>query len=56
MFIADAANNRVQEIAATSHTQYGIAMTAGDVYTIAGQANGRSGLRGDGGPATSAYL
>ncbi len=37
IYIADAANNRVQEIAAYSHTQCGIAMTGGDVYTVAGQ-------------------
>ena len=29
-------------------------MTAGDIYTIAG--NGAAGLSGDGGPATSAAL
>ena len=56
VFIADSANNRIQEIAATTHTQYGIAMTAGDVYTIAGQATGTAGHSGDGGPAASAYL
>jgi RHS repeat-associated protein len=41
VFIADAANNRVQEIAAASHTQFGIAMQAGDVYTVAGTATGQ---------------
>ena len=56
VFIADSANNRIQEIAAATHTQYGISMTAGDVYTIAGHATGASGSSGDGGPATSAYL
>ncbi len=56
IFVADALNNRVQEIAATSHTQFGIAMTAGDVYTVAGNAQGNSGDSGDGGPATSALL
>ena len=55
-YIADAGNNRIQEIAAYSHTQYGIAMTGGDVYTIAGQADGRAGCQCDGGPATQAYL
>ncbi|MGH3168501.1 MAG: fibronectin type III domain-containing protein, partial [Trebonia sp.] len=59
VFIADAANNRVQEIAASSHTQFGIAMTGGDVYTVAGSPAGQSsygGGGGDGGPATSAFL
>ena len=44
VYIADAGNNRIQEIAAYTHTQYGITMTAGDVYTVAGQANGQAGL------------
>jgi RHS repeat-associated protein len=56
VFIADSGSNRVQEIAATNHTQFGIAMMAGDVYTVAGQANGQPGDGGDGGPATAAFL
>jgi RHS repeat-associated protein len=56
IFIADAENNRVQEIAASAHTQFGIAMTAGDVYTVAGSDHGANGVSGDGGPATSAFL
>ena len=40
--------------AASSGTFYGKAMTAGDIYTIAG--NGTAGFSGDGGPATSAEL
>ena len=56
VFIADSSNNRVQEIAAAPHTQFGITMIAGDVYTVAGQANGTSGRAGDGSLATSAYL
>ncbi len=56
VYIADAGNNRVQEIASYSHTQYGIAMTAGDVYTIAGQADGQAGCQCDGLPATKAFL
>ena len=55
-YIADATNNRIQEIAATTHTQWGITMTAGDVYTVAGSALGTSGNTGDGGAATSAKL
>jgi RHS repeat-associated protein len=56
LYIADAGNNRIQEIAATSGTQWSQQMTAGDTYTVVGQANGTGGLSGDGGPATSAYL
>ena len=48
VYIADAGNNRIQEIAATDHTQWGITMTAGDVYTIAGSRYGMPGLAGDG--------
>jgi RHS repeat-associated protein len=56
VYIADSANNRVQEIPASTHTQFGIAMTAGDVYTVAGNAAGGEGTSGDGGLATSAFL
>jgi RHS repeat-associated protein len=56
IYIADTSNNRVQEIAASSHTQFGITMTAGDVYTVAGSAHASGGSIGDGGPATSAFL
>ena len=59
VFIADATNNRIQEIAASTHTQFGIQMTAGDAYTVAGSSAGQSGGGfggGDGGPATSALL
>ena len=56
IFVADNAGNRVQEIAAAAHTQFGIPMTAGDVYTVAGSAGGYQGSSGDGGPATAALL
>ncbi len=56
VYIADAWNNRIQEIAAYSHTQFGITMAAGDVYTVAGNAQAASGHGGDGSAATSAYL
>jgi Domain of unknown function (DUF6531) len=45
VYIADTLNNRIQEIAGTTGTQWGIPMTAGDVYTIAGSATGTSGPR-----------
>jgi RHS repeat-associated protein len=56
IYIADAGNNRIQEIAASTHTQFGISMTGGEVYTIAGHSNGQAGCACDGGPATGAYL
>ncbi len=52
--IADAANNRVRVVAASTGTFYGKTMTAGDIYTIAGK--GVAGFSGDGGPATGAEL
>jgi RHS repeat-associated protein len=56
VYICDSDNNRIVEVAATSHTQYGIKMTAGDTYTVAGSAAGDGGYTGDGGPAASALL
>jgi hypothetical protein len=52
--IADAGNNRVRVVAATSGTFYGVPMAAGKIYTVAG--NGDGGLSGDGGPGTTAEL
>jgi secreted PhoX family phosphatase len=52
--IADDENDRVRVVAASTGTFYGQSMTAGDIYTIAG--NGTVGFSGDGGPATSAEL
>jgi len=54
LVITDSANNRVRVVAASSGTSYGQAMTAGDIYTVAG--NGILGFSGDGGAATSAEL
>jgi trimeric autotransporter adhesin len=54
VLIADGNNQRIRVVAATTGTFYGQAMTAGDIYTIAG--NGSGGFSGDGGPATSAEL
>jgi hypothetical protein len=52
--IADTGNSRIRVIAAHSGTFYGQAMTAGDIYTIAG--DGQRDFTGDGGPAASAEL
>jgi hypothetical protein len=54
LVIADAGNQRVRVVAASTGTFYGQAMTAGDIYTVAGDGTG--GFSGDGGPATSADL
>ena len=54
LFIADVYNERIREVAATTGTQYGISMTAGDIYTVAGGAGW--GSAGDGGAATAAQL
>ncbi len=54
LVIADTGNNRIRVVAATTGTFYGQAMTAGDIYTVAG--DGTAGFSGDGGPATSAEL
>jgi sugar lactone lactonase YvrE len=46
--------NRLQVRAGSTGTLYGKAMTAGDIYTVAG--DGKYRYSGDGGPATSAGL
>jgi hypothetical protein len=51
---ADAGNDRVRVIAASTGTFYGQQMTAGDIYTVAG--TGTFGSSGDGGPASAAEL
>jgi hypothetical protein len=60
IFIADTYNLRIREVAAVTGTQYGISMTAGNIYTVAGNGtpglNDMGGYTGDGGPATSAEL
>jgi hypothetical protein len=52
--IADTANRRIRVVAAATGTFYGVPMTAGDIYTIAGTGSG--GFSGDGGPGTRATL
>jgi RHS repeat-associated protein len=56
IYIADAGNNRIVEIAASTHSQWGFNLTAGHVSTIAGSAKGKHGSSGDGGPAVAALL
>ncbi len=52
--IADWGNDVIRYLAASSGTHFGRSMTAGDIYTIAG--NGTQGYSGDGGVATSGEL
>jgi NHL repeat-containing protein len=54
LLIADWGNDRVRAVAARTGTFYGQKMTAGDIYTVAGDNLG--GYNGDGGPATEAEL
>ena len=56
LYISDTGNNRIQEVAAATHAQWGISMTGGDVYTIAGSATGGGGSGGNTGPAVNALL
>jgi RHS repeat-associated protein len=54
LVIADSANHVIRFVPIVSGTHYGIAMTADDIYTIAG--NHTAGYSGNGGAATSAEL
>jgi trimeric autotransporter adhesin len=54
LVIADTGNDRVRVVAESTGAFYGLAMTAGDIYTVAG--DGTFGFSGDGGPAISAEL
>ncbi|MEN6461556.1 MAG: S-layer homology domain-containing protein [Syntrophomonas sp.] len=42
IYISDSSNGKVREIAAITHTQFGINMTAGNIYTVAGTGLTRS--------------
>jgi hypothetical protein len=48
----DGSEARIRVAAAATGTFYGVPMTAGDIYTVAGGST--AGFAGDGGPATSA--
>ncbi|HEV2377676.1 MAG TPA: hypothetical protein VGS19_36630 [Streptosporangiaceae bacterium] len=50
----DMGNNRVRLVVAVTGTFYGVPVTAGDIYTVAG--NGMPGFSGDGQAATKAGL
>src|SRR5258706_16002973 len=52
LVIADTSNQRIRIVAGQSGTFYGRALTAGDIYTLAGK--GAPGFSGDGGPARKA--
>jgi hypothetical protein len=52
--IGDEQNNRVRLLAAHEAAMFGVAMRAGDIYTIAG--SGAAGFGGDGGTGTAALL
>jgi sugar lactone lactonase YvrE len=54
LMIAETFGERIRVVADHSGTFYGQAMTAGDIYTIAG--TGTEGSSGDGGPASAAEL
>jgi hypothetical protein len=54
LFIADTDNCRVEEVPAASGTRYGVVMTTGGLYTVAG--TGTCGMTGLGGPAAAAQL
>jgi trimeric autotransporter adhesin len=54
LVIADAGNDRVRFVPASTGTYFGQSMTAGDIYTIAGDGN--TGFEGDGAPGPSAEL
>src|SRR5262249_1689206 len=57
VFYSDAQGNRVIEVPGSTGTQFGISMTAGEAYTIAGSYTGQVGIGKEvNGPGTSQLL
>jgi hypothetical protein len=54
LIIGDTGNFRARVVATTTGTYYGVAMTAGDIYTVGG--NGYQSYSGNGGPSGDAQL
>lgn len=54
LFIADHYNNRLRMVPTVDGSHYGVAMSAGNIYTIVG--TGQATSTGDGGPALSATI
>jgi hypothetical protein len=54
LLIADTANGRVRIVAASAGIRYGVALTPGEITTVAG--TGTTGSSGDGGPARLAQV
>jgi sugar lactone lactonase YvrE len=54
LFIGDRGNFRIRMVPAGTAVQFGISMTAGNIYTVAG--TGTQGFSGDGGAGTSAKI
>ena len=54
LLVSDTGNCRLRLVAATSGTHFGVTMSAGHIYTVAG--NGICGSSGDDGPAGDAEL
>jgi DNA-binding beta-propeller fold protein YncE len=54
LVIADTGDGRIRVVAESTGTFYGLAMTARNIYTIAG--DGVQGYSGDGGPAVGAEI
>jgi hypothetical protein len=56
VYIADAGNNQIREVALTTGSQHGQSMTAGDIYTVFGSPAGTSGQTGNGTQGGQSFL